>query len=74
MNLMTIQRNLYASKCQYNKHTQHWELYLSCEKINDYDSYVRMSKQDLEILRDNAKNMHETITQALENSTNERNN
>ncbi len=58
----------YESSLRYNERTKYFELSFTCDKINDAGYYDQLTKIDLEVLRDNARDIFTVIERKLENS------
>mgnify|MGYP001574901829 FL=1 len=62
MNLLSLLSHEYEPELIYNRITEYWELRFRCNKINDTDCYDQLTKDDLKILRDNAKRILDNLS------------
>lgn len=65
MNILSLSVRDYKVTSNYNIITTFWEVEFFNEKVNDRDGYTRLTKIDMETLRDNAKRMYESLAKAL---------
>lgn len=65
MNLLSLMRHDYKMGCIYAAEAPGYQLTLWCEPVNDSDGYRKLSKIDIETLRDNAKRLYEACNNAL---------
>lgn len=61
MNLLSLLSHDYIPDLSFNKETVYWELRLICHRINDTDVYDQLTKDDLCVLRENAKRIYEAL-------------
>ena len=68
MNLLTLMHQEYvidAFEVYYDEKPYKYSISLECRKINNSDGYSRITKIELETLRDNAKRLYEACNNAL---------
>ena len=61
MNLLTLMSNPYEVYIIYNSTDKSYHLSLECQRISDNDCYKRLTKHEIETLRDNAMRLYTAL-------------